>query len=119
MGYRSEVIFGVRKDSRDKMDKVLEEHDLQDSHKWYEKTYSWSEFNKENNKITYTEYWIMWVGDYLKWYDEFEDVKAVNKCIDDLGDKAFMVALGEDGVIHSEIGYWSEYVGHVCKLELY
>ena len=85
MGYRSEVIFGVRKDSRDKMDKVLEEYDLQDSYKWY---------------------------------DEFEDVRAINECIDELEDKGFMVALGEDNVIHSERGEWCDYVDHICKLKI-
>ena len=74
MGYRSEVIFGVKKDSRDKMDKVLEKHDLQNTFRWYEKTYDFTEFDKLNNhKVKQTEYWIIWVGDFLKWYDEFEE----------------------------------------------
>ena len=94
MGYRSEVIFGVRKDSRDKMDKVLEEHDLQNSFKWYEKTHTWTK------------------------YDEYEDVRAINECIDELEGKGFMVALGEDNVIHSERGEWYDYVEHICKLKI-
>ena len=118
MGYRSEVIFGVKKDSRDKMDKVLEKHDLQDSYKWYEKTHTWTEFNDDGARVVHTEYWIVWVGDYLKWYDEYEDVKAINECIDDLGDKGFMVALGEDNVIHSERGEWYDFVDHISKLEI-
>ena len=122
MGYRSDVIFGVRKDSRDKMDKVLEEHDLQDSFKWYEKTYDWNEYDESDNiKVTHTEYWIVWIGDYLKWYDEFDDVRAINECIDELEElegKGFMVALGEDNVIHSERGEWYDYVEHICKLKI-
>jgi len=119
MGYRSEVIFGVRKDSRDKMDKVLEEYDLQDSYKWYEKTYDWTEIDEsKKTKIKHTDYWIIYTEDWLKWYDEFEDVRAINECIDELEDKGFMVALGEDNVIHSERGEWCDYVDHICKLKI-
>lgn len=129
MGYRSEVIFGVSKDSRDKMDKVLEEHNLQNSFKWYEKTYTWTRYDEPNEirnhrffdlnmKVKQTDYWIVWIGDYLKWYDEFEDVRAINECIDELEGKGFMVALGEDNVIHSERGEWYDYVEHICKLKI-
>ena len=119
MGYRSEVIFGVRKDSRDKMDKVLEEHNLKDSFKWYEKTHTWTKYDESNNfKVKQIDYWIIYTEGYLKWYDEYEDVRDINECIDELEGKGFMVALGEDNVIHSERGEWYDYVEHICKLKI-
>ena len=119
MGYRSEVIFGVRKDSREKIDKVLKEYNLHKSFKWYEKTYDCTEYDESNNfKVKQTDYWIIYTEDWLKWYDEYEDVRAINECIDELEGKGFMVALGEDNVIHSEIGEWYDYVNHISKLEI-
>lgn len=122
MGYRSQVIFGVRKDHREVIDKVLEEHDLTDNFKWYEKTYEHIEYSDCGMKVKNTEYWIVWIGDYLKWYDGYPDVDAVNRIISDyseLNDKTFMVCMGEDGAIHSEQGDWYEHVEHISKLELY
>tara|TARA_R100000734_G_C3317888_1_gene111424 strand:- start:1677 stop:2081 length:405 start_codon:yes stop_codon:yes gene_type:complete len=120
MGYRSEVIFGVKKEHREAVDKVLKEHDLTDSFKWYERTYDWYEFDKDSNvKVTHTEYWIVWVGDYLKWYDGYPDVDAVNRLISDYCElDKFMVCMGEDGAIHSEQGDWYNYVEHISKLEI-
>jgi len=130
MGYRSQVIFGIRKEHRELIDKVLEEHDLTDNFKWYERTYEHIKYSDCGMKVKNTEYWIVWIGDYLKWYDDYPDVSAVNRIISDYSElnegiekgesyKTFMVCMGEDGAIHSEQGDWYEHVEHISKLELY
>ena len=62
-------------------------------------------------------------GLYLKWYPSYEDVKAIEKFVNDCWDKddvnSFLVGLGEDGEIHSIIGDYFDYVGVYNTYEIY
>lgn len=118
MGYRSIVILGVNKNHQKEFNKVLENlkslgicnpYDLFD-------------------EVEHTPFSPMKIyrGEYLKWYAEFPEVKAINSFIEDIVDEekehpystnsvedydnGFMICIGEDGAIHSEIGNYYDYV---------
>ena len=68
---------------------------------------------------------LIYEGEYLKWYDEFTEVKDITAMIekglkDNLEDsETFLVGIGEDGVIHSEMGDYYDYVGIYTTHEIY
>jgi len=55
---------------------------------------------------------VFFYSDELKWYDEFSDVKPVNEFIEahpfdeEKMEGRAMIAIGEDGLIHNEVGDW-------------
>jgi len=105
MGYRSEVIFGVIKKHKEKLEEVLEKHNLL---KYFD--------NMERDNCN------IYVGDCLKWYSEFEEVKEITNFIDDVyyqnKDDSFMVCMGEDGEIHNEIGEYWNYVDIIKTIKV-
>ena len=107
MGYRSKVIFGVKEIHKDKFNKLIEEVDK----------IGGNNYHKEHIKIVKPIYekenWIVFEDDYLKWYDDFEEVELINETIEkwcedeDMG--AFRICLGEDGY-KDECGHWYDIV---------
>ena len=130
MGYRSEVILGVKKGLEKKLDEVLIEHDLLQDVTGSEMAFTKKEHNyryKNFDSVTgeagdwIDDKWIIYRASWLKWYDDYKDVDAVTNVIDELsedGDKGFMVALGEDNQIHSEVGVWWDYIDNVSELRI-
>ena len=114
MGYRSKVIFGVKETHKDKFNKLIEEVDK----------IGGNNYHKEHIKIVKPIYkkknWIVFEDDYLKWYDEFDEVKIINDTIqewydgdEDMG--AFRICLGEDGY-KDECGHWYNVVSETHNI---
>jgi len=98
MGYRSEVYIGIVKEQEQEFNKL----------------------NKDNsfNRIWEAEDVFIYYGDYLKWYDTYEDVIEMNKLVKSNEDN-FMVCIGEQDEVHSEIGQWYDYINIKVTAELY
>ena len=78
-------------------------------------------FEDKGYQVVFDNHWIIFTGDYLKWYEDYDDVKGVTEIIEELHeteDNAFMVALGESGEIHSEIGEWYNYIDCMRYLKI-
>jgi hypothetical protein len=89
MGYRSEAYIGIVKEQQEEFEKLNKDKSF--SLPW----------------VTDTHY--IYYGEYLKWYDIYEDVIEMNKLIRSNEDN-FCMAIGEENEIHSEIGEWYRYV---------
>ena len=130
MGYRSTIMFGVEQSHAPKLDKILKEYKMTADDRVSK--------NYPNYKIVKDEFgdfktWektddlqmVIYKFEYLKWYDDYDDVRAVTKFLNNLHEEVvgaeettFLVGLGEEGETHSEIGEWYNYVDHVSKLEI-
>ena len=120
MGYRSDVIFGVRKKHEKKIQKVLEKHDLLKYIDRLERNHSYNQDGKLINDL-----WVIYSASSIKWYDYFDEVIDIHnvidklvKCDDDGDGDGFCVALGEEGETHSESGYYWQYVDVIRKIEV-
>lgn len=104
MGYRSTVIFGLKKSRKEKLNEVFKKHDLEGV---YEETEAADDF-------------ILYKAEYVKWYEEYSDVADIIEVIDEahLKDEGFMVCLGELGELHNERGEWWNFVDRVSYLEI-
>ena len=89
MGYRSEVYIGIKPSLKDEFEKIAGDY---------------FEVESEQDDI------IIYLGSWLKWYDSYDDVVNISKFVMDTDDGNFLVALGEDGIHHSEIGEWYDYL---------
>tara|TARA_Y100000361_G_scaffold145727_1_gene155307 strand:- start:9756 stop:10094 length:339 start_codon:yes stop_codon:yes gene_type:complete len=93
MGYYSKVYIAVPE-----KDKVLMEVLARD--------FSTKDFNIGKKKF------VFFYSDELKWYDMFSDVKPVNEFVqadpfdEEKMEGRAMIAIGEDGFIHNEVGDW-------------
>lgn len=89
MGYRSEVISMLPLSEKKKADKIINPED-------------WDHvLVDEENKLVYY-YALHW-----KWYHSWEPIGKWEDLISDLDEKgkdACLIAVGEDGAIHTEIG---------------
>lgn len=118
MGYRSQVFFGVKKGLESKLENVFAEFSM---HKYFtakEVNYRWKKAGDDEWR---DDEWVVFSGDYLKWYEDYDDVKGVTEIIEELNEKednAFMVAMGECGETHSEHGEWHEYIDCVRYLKV-
>ena len=116
MGYRSDVIFGVKKEHKDKIDTIIKENFTEDC---------WEVTNKRINDYEYIKGdWVIYSAKYLKWYDDYEEVRAINRIIDRIDHQSnskecFMVCLGEDGEIHDDVGEWYDFVEHKYEIKLW
>ena len=106
MGYRSKMIFGVKADKyKNELIKVLKKHDIYDAFE----------------TIEAMDGFTIYIGDYLKWYSLYEDVKEVNALIHRASedkDNGFMVGCGEDGELHDEIGCWWDFISHHSYIDI-
>ena len=118
MGYRSEVIFGVKSEYKDEINAIIKEHDLEESFAWYERDCFFGNLKED---------WVVYRGEYLKWYDEYRDVSAINSAIDKIINdsplddyaEAFMVCLGEDNELHNERGHWYDFAYRESRIQLF
>jgi len=103
MGYRSQVYIGIPTNKR----KDFEQLNLGET---YENTplqlTQLLEVESEQEKI------IIYKGDWLKWYPEYEAVRTITSFVEELVDEeySFIVGVGEDGTIHSELGSYFDWV---------
>jgi hypothetical protein len=109
MGYRSEVYIAVPKTDEAELDSILIEYNL----------FGGDYFTKTN----YLGY-ITYHCSHLKWYNNYNDVKAVNKFISKKPldnwpkEGRCLVCIGEDSRIHSDIGEYQEVFNVYMKVEL-
>jgi len=84
MGYRSTIYVKIRVKDRQEFEALLKEHDLDDA-------FELQEFDCD---VPYIRY----IGDDLKWYTRFDEVKAVTEFIEEYLDDGFrgLIAVGED-----------------------
>ena len=99
MGYRSTMVFGVPKEK----EKHLKGLDLG------------GDTIEDLFEIAncYADDVVVFRGEYLKWYDEFKDVQAIERFLNETWknypDKTFLIGVGEDGLMHSNIGAYYNY----------
>jgi len=116
MGYRSTIILGVPPKQKKEFEKICRKHYT--TNKIGQKV-DWETFKlvKEDKDV------LIYEGEYLKWYPVFDDVKDVTEFLEDTYKKdeenCFCVGIGEDGVIHSEIGEYYDFVGVYTTHEIY
>lgn len=116
MGYRSEVHIAVPKKDEKELDAIMNEHDLLegDYPSFTKDVYiqKWSRYNDNDELIDESTEYIIYQGNYLKWYEGYKDVDAVSSfimdgesCDDNFEEGGrVMVCIGEDNAIHSDIG---------------
>ena len=124
MGYTSEVHIAVPKKDEEKMDILLTRHNLmaedEYSYKFRKKyhTQKWKEISN-GTTIDKSKDIILYQASSLKWYEEYQDVKDVNVFIE-MGeeDGRCIVCVGEDNVVHSNIGNYWDVFNIYMKVEL-
>ena len=99
MGYRSTMVLGVPKEKEKEFLKLdLGGDTIEDL------------FEIANS---FADDVVVFRGEYLKWYDEYKDVQVIenflNETLKDYPDQTFLIGVGEDGHIHSEIGEYYNY----------
>ena len=127
MGYRSTIIFGVEQSHAPKLDDILKEHGMTPDERV---SRDYPNYQMVKDKFGDFKSWkkvddiqmVIYKFEYVKWYEDYDDVMAVTKYLKVLyhshEETTFLVGLGEDNQIHSRIGDWWEYVDHVSKLEI-
>ena len=103
MGYRSQVYIGIPTNKR----KDFEQLNLGET---YENTPL--QLTKILGVESEQEKIIIYKGDWLKWYPEYEAVRTITSFVEELVDEeySFIVGVGEDGTIHSEWGSYYDWV---------
>ena len=113
MGYRSDMILGIPKKRVKAFEKLLIKY-FPDSDVFVRKNLIETRYNKNI---------AIYEGLYLKWYPSYEDVQAIEKFVNETWKKnehnTFLVGLGEDGEIHTEVGDYFDYVGVYNTYEIY
>jgi|TARA_B110000971_G_scaffold34687_1_gene32476 hypothetical protein len=102
MGYRSQVIIGIPKEEKENLFKLKNG----DKRNVFEDLFSLQLENSEGMLIYESNF-------ELKWEHYYTDVKLITDFLNDLEErekKVFAVAIGEDQVVHSEIGDYFDYV---------
>ena len=115
MGYRSKVIIGVKSGELSKeFDKILSKHGFNDGNDTeYVRIHE-----DPNDKTFYTFNYIKWY-ESDDWCTEIVDwLWKVNNVIGITDSDVFCIGLGEDGVVHSEIGDPYEYVEQISEINL-
>ena len=130
MGYRSTIMFGVEQSHAPKLDKILKEYKMTADDRVSKNYPNYKAIKDEFGDFKSWEktddlQMVIYKFEYLKWYDDYDDVRAVTKFLNNLHEEVvgaeettFLVGLGEEGETHSEIGEWYNYVDHVSKLEI-
>jgi hypothetical protein len=125
MGYRSTVIFGVSEDNFPKLEELLKKHEaMLGAPEIVRKNHRKDNVDNDNPNMVICKF------EYLKWYNDYEEVKEITKYINyllygkDYNEKdhfhtTFIACLGEDGVMHSEEGDYWNYIDHISKLEIH
>ena len=124
MGYTSEVHIAVPKKDEEKMDILLTRHNLmaedEDSYK-FKKTHHTQRWKEISNGVTTdkSKDIILYQALSLKWYEQYKDVQEINSFIK-MGeeDDRCIVCVGEDDVVHSDIGDYWDVFNIYMKVEL-
>jgi hypothetical protein len=110
MGYTSEVHIAVPKKDERRMDMLLTRHNLMAEDEYsckFRKKHHTQRWKEISNGITIdkSKDIILYQASSLKWYEEHQDVKDINVFIE-MGeeDDRCIVCVGEDNVVHSDIG---------------
>ena len=116
MGYRSKVIIGVKSGELSKeFDKILCKLSFTpESLEFYNDTDYLKIHEDPNDKTFYT-------FNYIKWYEADDWCKEIVDFLEKVSednDNAFCIGLGEDGVVHSEIGVYWDYVEQFSEINL-
>ena len=106
------------------MDILLTRHNLvaedEDSYKFIKKhhTQRWKEISN-GTTIDKSNDIILYQASSLKWYEEYQDVRDINVFIE-MGeeDDRCIVCVGEDNVVHSDIGDYGDVFNIYMKVEL-
>ena len=127
MGYRSTIIFGVEQSHASKLDDILKDWEMT-PHERLSKSYPSYTMVKDSfgNYVDHIKgdalQMVIYKFEYQKWYNEYPDVIAVTKFLEELHEEheetTFLIGLGEMGETHSEIGEWYNFVDHISKLEI-
>jgi len=124
MGYTSEVHIAVPKKDEKKMDTLLTRHNLMaddDNTYRFQKTHHTQRWKEYSNGVTTdkSKDIILYQALSLKWYEEYKDVKEINSFIK-MGeeDDRCIVCVGEDDVVHSDIGDYWDVFNIYMKVEL-
>lgn len=86
MGYRSQIVAGVPKKDKKKALNIIN---------------GWNYISEEND-------YVYFMADYWKWYEGYDEVDKFNNFIDE-DENRFLLAVGEDGALVSQIGEPSEH----------
>jgi hypothetical protein len=124
MGYISEVHIAVPKKDERRMDVLLTRHNLmaedEDSYK-FKKTHHTQRWKEHSHGVTTdkSKDIILYQASSLKWYEEYQDVKDINVFIE-MGeeDGRCIVCVGEDNVVHSDIGDFHDVFNVYMTVEL-
>jgi len=111
MGYRSEVYIAVPKKDEAQLDVIMNEHKLLDNHH----PHGEPSFKKYNHQ---REYIVIYEGDWLKWFEGYKEVDAINSFIHSDDTNRAIVCVGEDNVIHGEIGDYQEVFNIYTKVDI-
>ena len=124
MGYTSEVHIAVPKRDEEKMDILLTRHNLMAESEYsykFKKTHHTQRWKEISNGATIdkSKDIILYQASSLKWYEEHQDVKEINSFIRmSLNDDRCIVCVGEDNVVHSDIGDYWDVFNIYMKVEL-
>jgi len=103
MGYRSEVWVGIHDDYRQDF-KILE--------KEYGEIFYRKGRCKRSNVTIYKTRWD------TKWYSECEPVSSYEDIIKADTNRNWIVAVGEDNAVHTDLGEWWEHIEMEMKVKL-
>ena len=109
MGYRSEVYIAVPKKDEAQLDVIMNKHKLLDNNH----PYGEPSFKKNTH-----EDFVIYQGDWLKWYEGYKDVDAINSFIDSGDANRVMICVGEDNAIHGDIGDYQEVFNVYTKVDI-
>ncbi len=133
MGYRSTIVFGVKESNSSKLDEILKKYNMTPDEKVSRDYKNYKMIKDKNGRFLEWERtddleMTIYKFEYIKWYSDYPEVMAIDKCLKDLyeegrlterDDTTFLVALGEEGEIYSTIGEWHNFVGHVSELKIH
>ena len=114
MGYRSKVIIGVKQNLSDEFDDILKKHDFNPS-----KSNDYLKICEEDDMKFYT-------FEQIKWYESDDGIKEIVDWLEnedggidkDYGNVFCIGIAYDDGVIHSEVGDYWEYVDIIQDINL-
>jgi hypothetical protein len=114
MGYISEVHIAVPKKDEAELDAIMNRLDLLES----ENECRDNRFYKRNHTDKSKDI-ILYQAGCLKWHEEYEDVQEINSFIE-MGedDGRCIVCVGEDNVVHSDIGDYEDVFNIFMRVEV-
>jgi hypothetical protein len=103
MGYRSQVWVGIHDDYRQEFRALEKEY---------------GEFFYRKGRCKRTDVTIYKTRWDTKWYSECEPVSSYEDIIKADTNKNWIVAVGEDNAVHTDLGDWWDYIQMEMKVKL-